>query len=120
MTAAGWRTGQRLLVAICHAVLLGATAAWCLTLQPTGPLSALLIAAASLPLLFAVRGLLRDQRYTYQWLRLVLVLYTGASSAEVVASQRTAPAAVIMMAAALSELLLVLVLLRFARSTRRE
>jgi uncharacterized membrane protein len=72
------------------------------------------------PLLFAIRGLIRERIDTYRWLSLVLVIYIGAGSTEVVASQRTSTAAVVVMLAALAELGVLLTMIRNAPSARRE
>ena len=73
-----------------------------------------------LPLLLTIRGLIADQRYTYQWLSLVLVIFIGASTTEVVASLRAEPAAIVVMIASVAELLSVLVLIRSAQPRRLE
>jgi uncharacterized membrane protein len=72
------------------------------------------------PLLFSIQGLIREQIDTYRWLSLVLVIYIGAGSMEVVASQRTSAAAVVVMLAALAELSVLVTMIRNAPSVRRE
>ena len=120
MTANEWRTVSRTLLWICHIVLLVASAAWLLE-QPSLELWLILLTAVLIaPLLFAIRGLIRDQVDTYRWLSLVLVIYIGAGSTEVVASQRASAAAVVVMLAALAELSVLVTMIRNAPSARRE
>jgi uncharacterized membrane protein len=68
--------------------------------------------AAAAPLLLAVPGLVRGRRATQQWLAVVLVLYAGAASVEVVAASGQARAAALALLAALIELGLLLALIR--------
>ena len=85
-----------------------------------GPLPATMIALLLIPLFLTIRGLAADQHYTYQWLSLVLVVFVGASTTEVVASLRAAPGAVAVMIVSVTELLSVLMLLRHERQSHRE
>jgi len=120
MTANDWRTVSRTLLWICHIVLLVASAAWLLE-QPSLELWLILLTAVLIaPLLFAIRGLVRDQVGTYRWLSLVLVIYIGAGSTEVVASQRASAAAVVVMLAALAELGVLVTVIRTASPARPE
>lgn len=101
-------------------MLLVASAAWLLA-RPSPELWLILLTAVMIaPLLFAIRGLIRERIDTYRWLSLVLVIYIGAGSTEVVASQRTSAAAVVVMLAALAELGVLLTMIRNAPSARRE
>ena len=120
MTTRGPRTVLRILVWVCHSVLLLAIAAWLLALPSPQPWLIALVAVSFAPLLLALRGLYNDQRYTYRWLSVVLVIYVGAGSTEVVASQRTAPAAALVMLAALAELCILMILIRNVPSARYE
>ncbi len=120
MTDIDWRPGFRILAGLSHACLIVATVAWSLSLRMPGPLPALMIALLLIPLLLTIRGLIADQRYTYQWLSLVLVIFIGASTTEVVASLRAEPAAIVVMVASAAELLSVLMLIRFAQPRRLE
>jgi uncharacterized membrane protein len=120
MTTNKWRTVSRTLLWICHIVLLVATVAWLLA-RPSPQLWLILLSAVMItPLLFATRGLVREQIDTYRWLSLVLVIYIGAGSTEVVASQRTSVAAVVVMLAALAELSVLVTMIRNAPPARRE
>ncbi len=114
------RSGFRILAGLSHACLIVATVAWSLSLRMPGPLPAVMIALLLIPLLLTIRGLLADQRYTYQWLSLVLVIFIGASTTEVVASLRAEPAAIVVMLASATELLSILMLIRSAQPRRLE
>ena len=120
MNDVAWRSGYRVLTGLSHASLIVATVAWSLSLRMPGPLPAVMIALLLLPLLLTIRGLIADQRYTYQWLSLVLVIFIGASTTEVVASLRAEPAAIVVMIASVAELLSVLILIRSAQPRRLE
>lgn len=85
-----------------------------------GPLPAVSIGLLLIPLLLTTRGLIADQRYTYQWLSLLLVIFVGASTTEVVASLRAEPAAVAVMVTSLTELLCILALVRLLPRSHRE
>ncbi|MGI9259715.1 MAG: DUF2069 domain-containing protein [Gammaproteobacteria bacterium] len=115
-----WRPGFRVLAGLSHACLIVATVAWSLSLRMPGPLPAIMIALLLIPLLLTIRGLIADQRYTYQWLSLVLVIFIGASTTEVIASLRAEAAAIVVMIASVAELLSVLILIRFAQPRRLE
>jgi len=120
MTTNEWRAVSRSLLCICHIVLLVASAAWLLA-RPSPELWLILLTAVMIAtLLFAIRGLIRERINTYRWLSLVLVIYIGAGSTEVVASQRTSAAAVVVMLAALAELGVLVTMIRNAPSARRE
>jgi uncharacterized membrane protein len=99
---------------VVHGTLIFAVAA-AVGLEP-GPRLAI-AAVAALPLLLAVPGLVRGRRYTCQWLAVLLVLYAGAASVEVVAAAGQAHAAALALLAALAELGLVLALIRGFRPT---
>lgn len=120
MTTNKWRTVSTTLLWICHVVLLVASAAWLLARSSPQLWLILVTAVMIAPLLFAIRGLIREQVDTYRWLSLVLVIYIGAGSTEVVASQRASAAAVVVMLAALAELSVLVTMIRNARSARRE
>ena len=120
MKPAAARFWLRSLVWICHVSLIVAFVLWILALQPPQPWPGIVLAVLIAPLLIAAGGLYRDQRYTYQWLSLVLVIYSGVGIVEVIASQRSTSAAVVVVLATGAELLIVLSLIRNAPSTRRE
>ena len=120
MTTNKWRTVSTTLLWICHVVLLVASAAWLLARSSPQLWLILVTAVMIAPLLFAIRGLIREQIDTYRWLSLVLVIYIGAGSTEVVASQRASAAAVVVMLAALAELSVLVTMIRNAPSAQRE
>ncbi|MFL2547377.1 MAG: DUF2069 domain-containing protein [Candidatus Rariloculaceae bacterium] len=109
----------RTLVGICHLLLIIAAATWALSLQQSLPIIAVASAAAVVPLALGIRGLYLDKADTYRWLGLVLVLYIGFGSVEVITSQRESLSAVVMMMAALAEVLLLMSLIRNAPPTPR-
>jgi uncharacterized membrane protein len=111
MTQSQSRQLLRALLGICHVVLISAAATCALALAQAWPIVAVL---AIVPLLFAAKGLYLDSGRTYQWLSLVLVLYIGIGSVEVIASQRETTSAIAVMMAALAELLLLMSLIRNA------
>ena len=74
MTTNEWRAVSRSLLCICHIVLLVASAAWLLARPSPEPWLILLTAVMIAPLLFAIRGLIRERIDTYRWLSLVLVI----------------------------------------------
>ena len=96
---------------VCHGVLLAALAAAAVTPATSGPraLAATLIVA---PLLATLPGLVRGQRKVEQWLAVLLVLYAGATSVEVVAHVGTAPLFSAALLAAVAELGVLLALIR--------
>ena len=120
MNDMAWHRRLRVLTGLTHACLIVATVAWSLSLRMPGPLPAIMIGLLLIPLLLTIRGLIADQKYTYQWLSLVLVIFIGASTTEVVASLRAAPAAVVVMMASAAELFFVLLLIRLAQPRRLE
>jgi len=68
--------------------------------------------AAGAPLALALPGLIRGRRYTCQWLAVVLVLYAGAATVEVVAAAGRATWAALAMLVSLLELGLLVALSR--------
>jgi hypothetical protein len=101
----------------CHVLLMAALAA-----SIVAPPTALRLAAAVLlvlPLLLTSRGLHAAQRTTLQWLAVLLVVYIGGASVEVVARSGAAPLLDVALLAAVLELGLVLALIR-RRPTARE
>lgn len=85
---------------LCHAVLLVAVVSGTLSVSGGAGVRAALTVAGAAPLLLAVPGLLRGKRYTFQWLALALVVYSGFAMVEVVVSLgRSLPAAVVLLAA---------------------
>jgi uncharacterized membrane protein len=112
MTPAEPRLVLRSVAGICHLILITATAKWCLDLSQALP--AIWIVAPIAPLLLAARGLYQDDGRTYQWLGLVLILYVGIGSVEVVASQRASTSAAVVMLTALAEIAVLMSLIRNA------
>ena len=98
---------------LCHALLV-------VTIALTGfgdgasALRVLATAAIIAPLLATLPGLARGQRQTERWLAVLLVLYVGATSVEVVA-RAGAPLVSTALLAAVAELGVLLVLIRRSR-----
>jgi uncharacterized membrane protein len=95
-----------------HGVLLSAAMLAVATADIVGAARAVLAVAAAAPLLLAVPGMRRRQRYTYQWLTVVLVIYVGAAAVEIVATLGASLFSGIVLLAALLELILLLGLIR--------
>jgi uncharacterized membrane protein len=95
-----------------HGALLSAAILAVATADIGAAARAVLAVVAAAPLLLAVPGLRRRQRYTYQWLTVVLVIYVGAALVEVVATLGGSLFSGIVLFAALIELVLLLALIR--------
>lgn len=104
---------------VCHAVLLIAVVIGTLFTAADAGVRAALTVAAAAPLLLAIPGLRRGKRYTFQWLALVLVVYTGIAVVEVVVSLGRSLPAVAALLAALIELALLYSLNRLPSTTPR-
>jgi uncharacterized membrane protein len=100
----------------CHLLLMAAVAASVVT-TPTAPRLAVAVVLL-LPLLLTLRGLAKGRRATLQWLAVLLVVYIGGASVEVVARSGAVPLLDVALLAAVLELGLVLALIR--RPTARE
>jgi uncharacterized membrane protein len=94
----------------CHLTLIAALAAVLLA-APTMPRLAF-AAIVLAPLLLVLRGLAAGRRTTEQWLAVLLVVYIGGTSVEVVARSGSAPLLAIALLAAVLELGLLLALIR--------
>jgi uncharacterized membrane protein len=96
----------------------------CAVVASIGVATAAQVAIAAVlaaPLALAIPGLLHRRRNTYQRLAVVLVLYAGAASVEVIATSGAGYAAALSLLAALTELALLLMLIRRpARLSHRE
>jgi uncharacterized membrane protein len=101
----------RPIVVGCHLLLATAIAAHVVATAPTAP-RLVLAALLTLPLLLALRGLVRGQRAVEQRLAVLLVLYVGGASVEVVAQAGRAPLLGVALLAASLELALLLALIR--------
>jgi hypothetical protein len=73
-----------------------------------------------IPLLGAVRGLIRGARYTRQWLAIAIVFYFGLGLAETVAAQAQSFGAAALLVGSALELLLLLLALSAAPPAPRE
>lgn len=71
-----------------------------------------LACAAVAPLALAFPGLLRGRRRTHSWAALLMVLFAGGATVEVVASQGRAPLVSVVLLAALVELALLFLISR--------
>lgn len=69
-----------------HIVLLIVASATVLELASPWRIKAALLCAVIAPLAAASHGISTRRRYTYQWLSVVLVIYIGAASVEVIAA----------------------------------
>jgi uncharacterized membrane protein len=107
------RRRLRLLTVALHLGLMLALAAVLLRSGAPPPVAALVTAAAVLPLLAALPGLIADRAATLPWLALALVAYVGLATVEAIAS--VTPSAAAMLLLALLELGLVLLLSRTPR-----
>jgi uncharacterized membrane protein len=94
-----------------HAALIGATVVCVLAGGPVSAGSMALSVILALPLLVAIPGVLRPSRRARQWLAILLVLYAGGFSAEVVAQAGSLYAG-LGLCVALMELAALLILLR--------
>jgi uncharacterized membrane protein len=122
MTADNVRTIARSLLAVVHAALVVAVVAWAsgMALAAASPWLVALLALSCVPLLLAVRGLYQDNRETYRWLSLTLVLYVGAACVETIASLRSDCLAIAILGCAVAELYILMILLRGPQSARLE
>ncbi len=103
----------RLVTIACHLVVIGTVAASALaTVTPARVGLALLLVA---PLLVTLRGLVRERATTLQRLAVLLVVYIGGASVEVVAQAGDAPLLSAALLAAALELGLLLALIRRGR-----
>lgn len=98
---------------VCHSLLVATIALAGLGDHPSA-LRLLAAAALIAPLLATLPGLARGQRQTEQWLAVLLVLYVGATSVEVVA-RAGAPLVNTALLASVAELSVLLVLIRRSR-----
>jgi hypothetical protein len=98
----------------CHLLLIAAFSA--ALLPPLTPVRLATAAVLALPLLLTLRGLAQGRRTTMQRLAVLLVVYVGGSSVEVVARSGDAPAVSVALLLAVLELGLLLAVIR--RSTR--
>lgn len=113
------RSGPLRLAALgTHGVSLGAYVGWCLTLSAPSRFVALGLVLAT-GLLIA-RALITSARSGLQRSAVLLVLYVGLATLEVVASQRGNRAAIVALYASLVTLGLVLAMLKRARTPPRE
>ena len=103
----------RRMALVCHSLLVATIALSALGADPSG-LGLLAAAAILAPLLATLPGLARGQRQTQRWLAVLLVLYVGATSVEVVA-RAGAPLVSTALLAAVAELSVLLVLIRRSR-----
>jgi uncharacterized membrane protein len=117
MTAANPLTIARSVLAVVHATLAIAVIVWAtgLVLAAASPWLYAPLGLAGVPLLLAVPGLYRDDRETYRWLSLMLVLYVGAACVETIASMRSDSAAIVILSAAVAELYILMILLKHRR-----
>jgi uncharacterized membrane protein len=98
-----------------HAALIAAAALLALELFPSSPAREIAALLAVTPLLVALWGLLTRRRAAAPWLALLLVVYCGAASVEVVANAGAARAASAALLAAIAELGCLLVIIRRSR-----
>ena len=97
----------------CHVLLAGALTAS--VIAHVTPARVALALALVAPLLLMLRGLARGQRTTEQRLAVLLVVYIGGASVEVVARSGSAPLLSVALLAAVLELGLLLALIRRSR-----
>jgi hypothetical protein len=108
----------RLIALALHGITLIALVGWSVGLAgPTRYVALVLVLVTGLPIALA---LATRARAALQRSALLLVLYVGLTTLEVVASQRENQAAIVVLYASLATLGLVLVMLRHRRSTPRE
>jgi uncharacterized membrane protein len=112
--AANRRSPLRQVAIACHALLIATLAAAAVTFDATAS-RALVAALIVAPLLATLPGLVRGRREVEHWLAVLLVLYVGATSVEVVARAGAAPLVSAALLAAVAELGLLLALIRRSR-----
>jgi uncharacterized membrane protein len=107
-------------VALAAHTTLAATLAWLtLTAGTSAMTRAVMCVAAVVPLVATLPGLAGGRRTVERWLALLLVVYVGAATVEVVATSGRAALASIALLAAVAELGLVLALIRRSPSRPR-